>query len=260
MLVLLALALTGCQQRLSADMLPTPVTPEALAMAVLLTQNAPPAGFDAVAFPAIDTNLSRLPGWRYTMLIRFEGVFTGTPRPTQASTQSEVWYNQVASSRRVVARAHGELLNQPELVDYEAVRMGPDVFMVRDGVCLGDADGEAGPAADLSAGALLGGVRGATSASRRARINDQEVWLYSFTYDDLVLPALQLGESGHILSASGELWVAPEHAVVVRYYLTMEVESASVFGSTLPLSGTLMLRYDLHEVGTLPNISVPFGC
>jgi hypothetical protein len=46
----------------------------------------------------------------------------------------------------------------------------------------------------------------------------------------------------------------------MRYYLTMDVENVTLFSSTLPVTGTLTLQYDLYDVGIVPNISVPFGC
>lgn len=261
-LLLLLLLLAGCRRGpgLNIDELPTPALPEALATALILTQNAPPQGFDTVSFPQISANLSRLPGWHATLLVEFRGSFAGTPRETEASTTLEVWYNQVASARRVRISTDGDLLGLEEPSRYEAVRLGEDVFLVLDGVCVTDAGEDAAAAADLNAAGVIGGVRQATAAGQRAVINGQQVWRYSFVPDDLLLPLVDRGDAGRITALSSELWVAPEHNAVIRYYVTMDVEGASVFRSTLPVTGTLIIRYEVFDIGIVPNISVPFGC
>ena len=63
-----------------------------------------------------------------------------------------------------------------------------------------------------------------------------------------------------MLSASGELWFAPERNAVIRYYLNLELENVALLDSDAPVTGTLLLRYDLYDIGVLPNLSVPFGC
>jgi hypothetical protein len=63
-----------------------------------------------------------------------------------------------------------------------------------------------------------------------------------------------------VVLESGELWIAPQQRVVVRYYLNLTVNNAILFDRQLPVSGTVLLRYDLYDVGTPFNISVPFGC
>lgn len=261
-LLLLALALlTGCAQPDATPLLPTPITPEARATEIVLTQNAPPPGFDTVRFPAIDDHLRLLPGWRYEATLIFEGVFSDTPRPTRAEMHAEVWFNQVASARRVVAQTSGDLFGQPEPLETEAVRLGPDAFLVQDGVCLSNAGEDAAVAADLSAGSLLGGVRVARAQGQQATINDEKVWRYAFLPSDLILPTVDLSASNAALDGlNGELWVSPEHNAVVRFYLNFEVRNARLLGGDLPVTGTVLMRYDLYDVGVVPNLSVPFGC
>lgn len=259
--LLLALLLAGCRQPgLNIEDLPTPALPEALATALVLTQNAPPQGFDTVSFPQISANLSRLSGWHATLLVEFRGSFAGTPRETEASTMLEIWHNQVASARRVRIGTAGDLLGLDEPSRYEAVRLGEDVFLVQEGTCLSEAGEDAAAAADLNAAGVIGGVQQAAAAGQRAVINGQEVWRYSFAPDDMLLPLVDQGDAGRITALSSELWVAPEHNAVIRYYVTMDVENASVFRSTLPVTGTLIIRYEVFDIGIVPNISVPFGC
>lgn len=253
------LLLASCTQESTPQVLPTLADPEAIATGFVLTENAPPAGFETVSFPNIHDNLQSLAGWRYQMFFAFDGVFARTPRETSASAQAIVTYNQVGSARRVEATIDVDLEDEAEPISFEGVRLGPDVFLVRDGQCASNTD-QAELLADLSAGSLLGGIQYATTAVRKEQINGQEVWLYNFLADDMILPNVTVGEDGRILSVLGEIWVAPEYDVVVRYNVTMEVENATIFDQELPISGTISLQYDLFDIGVVPNISVPNGC
>lgn len=259
LVVCLLTLLTACGTRAPAA-LPTAIDIDSFATAVVLTENAPPPGFDLVAFPRIDDNLDNLPGWHYRTEVFFKGVFARTTRETSAHTVAEIWYEQVGNARRVVATIESDMQNQPDPITYEAVRLGPDTFLVRDGVCLSNAGDDADLIADLGAGNLVGGVNRAETAVQRARINGEAVWRYSFGPDSLLLPSIALGADSRYELVNGELWVAPDHNVVVRYYVTLEIENATLFGGPLPVTGTVNMRYDLYDVGTTPNISVPFGC
>lgn len=259
LLIISFFLIAGCNQTSTPQVLPTLADPAAIATGFVLTENAPPAGFETVSFPNINDNLEALSGWRYQMFFSFNGVFARTPRQTSASAQAVVTYNQVGSARRVEATIDVDLEDESEPISFEGVRQGPDVFLVRDGRCSTNTD-QALLLADLSAGSLLGGVQLGTTAVRKEQINGQEVWLYNFLAEDLILPNVTVGEEGRILSVVGEVWVAPEHNVVIRYNVTMEVENATIFDQELPISGTISLQYDLFDIGVVPNISVPNGC
>lgn len=259
----LLLTLAACQERgRTPQDFPTRVpSVDALATAQVLTQNAPPEGFrESVAFPQIDANLPLLSAWHYEVLLQFDGVFAQTPRRAEAFTRASVWYRQLGNHRRVLLESGGDLVEGEGITALEGVRLGDDTFLVRDGLCLPAADASA--AADLRAGDLIGGVRVALPAGVRATINGEAVWRYDFTVDDLLLPQVRLGDNGRITAMSGELWIAPEHNAVVRYYVNLDVENVvlTLFEDALPVSGQLILRYDLFEVGTDPNITQPFGC
>lgn len=257
--ICMALLLIGCQP--PDDTLPTIAVPGEAATRAIQTQNAPPEGYTTISLPRIDDNLTRLPGWRYDMSLSFEGVFARTTRDVQARTEASVWYNQVASARRVIATVNNGLEEDFTPTQYEAVRLGPDAFLVRDGSCLANAADDAQVAADLSAATLLGGVQQATVTIDKQIINGEQVWRYDFSPDDLILPNVGLnGESARINSMRGELWFAPQHDAVIRYYLTLDVENVSVFQSTLPVTGQAIFRYDLFDIGTVPNLNVPYGC
>lgn len=259
-LLLLIGACSG-QRGQSFDDLPTVASFESIqqqATADFLTQNAPPLGFrEVVSYPQVDDGLEQLAGWRYLVTLEFNGVFARTPRETSATARAEVWFNQLGSARRLVVETAGELIGQTEDQDFEAVRLGPDSFLIRDGLCLtGDA---AAVAANLRAGELVGGVNNATPTGRRATINGQEVWEYAFFPDDLNLPAIRLAEDGQVIGR-GELWVAPARNSVIRFYVNLDVTNAFIFDRALPVTGQVLLRYDLYDIGVQPNISVPFGC
>jgi len=160
----------------------------------------------------------------------------------------------------VVVSTAGELLQRPEGETFEAVQLGPDAFLVRGGTCLSSADDDARTAVAINAGDLVGGVRQALPAGQQATINGVKAWRYDFAAEDLNLPPMRFVEDTRITSFAGEMWVAPEYDTVVRYWVTLTVENARILANDLPVNGEVRLRFDLYDVGTLPNITVPFGC
>lgn len=258
--------LVGCQARLDIDDLPTPFNPDAAATAQYLTENAPPPGHRSpIDLTDITLGTRLLSGWRYTMFIGFEGLFAGTPRTTTGRVSATVWFNQLATSRRVLLETQGDLLEHIEPIGYEGVRIGRDAFLVTDNACQTNATGAAETIADFTASSLIGGVRQAIPQSQPATINGQRVWRYEFAPESVIVPSIQLAEGGRVTLSSGELWFAPEHDVVIRYYVNLDVENAIVFGSVenenrLPVSGRVVIQYDLLDIGEVPNISIPFGC
>ncbi len=259
-LTLLA-ALTACGPRATpVSVIPTVANIAGLATAQVMTQNAPPTAWrNTISFPQVDKGLTSLSGWRYEVTLSFDGKFTGTTRATTASAQAQVYFNQLGSARRVVVSTSGELLGRTEDTAYEAVRLGPDAFLVQNNTCLSNAEQDAQTAADLKAGDLVGGVNKATPYGMHATMNGQDAYRYSFTDGDLNLPTIAL-ESGGTIDADGELWVAPDKGVVVRYYATLDVTNARIFGRTLPVDGRVLMRYDLYDIGKAFNITQPFGC
>ncbi len=259
-LVSLVVGLAGCSGRRGQQLtsIPTLASPAEAATAYFMTENAPPPGFrEAVAFPQVDAQLPQLEGWRYEVTLQFDGIFARTPRETSASARAQVWFNQLGSARRVVVETAGELIGQEEDNSFEAVRMGPDAFLVTNNICNTGADAET--AADLRAGLLVGGVHHAIPTGHHATLNGEEAWQYRFEAQDLNLPAIRLDEGG-TLAASGEMWIAPEHNAVVRFYVNLDVENAFIFDRQLPVTGQVILRYDLYDIGEPAPVTVPFGC
>lgn len=261
--MLLLMGLAGCtlpQRNRGADPIPTPASIEGLATAQFLTDVAPPEGFrEIIRFPEVDANHNVLAGGRYVVELEFNGAFSNTPRPTTATARAEVWFNQLGSSRRVVVETAGELLGRADNT-FEAVKLGPDSFLLQTGACI-DEGVDAATAANLRAGTLVGGVLQAVPTLRLpATINGQEVWSYSFTPADLNVPNITVQEGGTLALDGGEIWVSPTHNTVIRFYLNLNVTRAIIFDRALPVDGQVIIRYDLFDIGQTSNISVPNGC
>jgi hypothetical protein len=261
--VMLLVMLTGCtlgQRNRDTATIPTPASIEGLATAQFLTDVAPPEGFrEMIRFPEVDANHNELAGGRYVVELEFNGAFSNTPRPTTATARAEVWFNQLGSSRRVVVQTAGELLGRADNT-FEAVRLGPDSFLLQSGACIAEGV-DAATAAGLRAGTLVGGVVQAVPGMRLpATINGQEVWSYSFTAAELNLPNITIQEGGTLELDGGEIWVSPTHNTVIRFYLNLNVTRAIIFDRALPVDGQVIIRYDFFDIGQTTNISVPNGC
>ncbi|NDJ60046.1 MAG: hypothetical protein GYB67_02925 [Chloroflexi bacterium] len=260
-LTLAVIALAACQRNQPPSLLPTLARPEDLQTWLPLTEVPAPTPYHAevTVFTQIDNMLLESPGWRYVVQLRFDGVFARTPRETSARAEAQVWFDQFSSARRVAVNTEGELLGATD-TSYEAVRLGPDAFMVRDGGCITNVP-DAETAAELRAGDLIGGVRRAIPVGARATINAADVYRYRFDAEDLNLPNIRLGDGGRLTMTSGELWIAPDHDAVVRFYVNLEVENTVIFDQPLPVTGAVNIRYDVYDLGTRENnINVPFGC
>ena len=265
LLIAVVVLLAACQSQrgqVAEDVVPTRASVEELATALPLTQNAPPPPYnDAVTrFALVDNELSELAGYHYIVQLEFNGVFSRTPRETQASARAEVWFNQLGSARRVVFTTAGDLIGQEEDAAYEVVQLGPDAFLVQDNACVGSGSTAAETAAELSAGGLVGGVSQAIPAGGHAVINSEDAYTYNFAPEDLNLPPVRLSDGGSAMINSAELWISPAKNAVVRYYVNLHVDNAVIFNSQLPVTGDLIIRYDAFELGTPFNITVPFGC
>ncbi len=252
------LLLSSCTRGQNIADIPTPASIESLGTANALTAVAPPEGFrDSVSFPDVDANLQKLLGGRYLVTLEFTGVFTSTPRTTNAKATAEVWFNQ-SGSRRVVVDVTGELLGKTD-TNFEGVRLGNDSFMVLNKECA-NTGADTVTAAGLRAGTLVGGVKKAIPAGEKATLNGQEAFKYNFTSSDLNLPSIKLSDSGTVEATGGELWVAPTLNAVIRFYVNLNVTNAIIFDRALPVDGQVILRYDLYDVGQITNIAVPNGC
>lgn len=259
---LLGLA-AGCETLKPDDRpLPTIINDlDAAATAQVMTQNAPPPRFrDQIALPNFEAGLEALPGWQYSVTAEFEGVFSGTSRPATASTTAQVAYYQLTSARRVVLTAEGSLLTEDAPVTSEAVRIGRDVYLVSEGQCSVVTETDAAAVADTGANLLIGGLSEAIPTGSKGIINGETVYKYAFEPEALRLASIEAQDSGSIQIVNSELWFSADRAAAVRFYLTLAVQNTLIFGSQLPVTGQVIIRYDLTDVGIDPNISVPFGC
>jgi hypothetical protein len=213
-----------------------------------------------VVLPELSSGTDSLPSWTANVTLRFNGVFAGTSRAVAGSSEAAIQFKLLGTERRVVLTADGALLDQEQPLTTEGVRLGPDTFLVREATCADTTNREGSAIADLGVDELIGGVARAVPDGTKAVINGEEVWRYSFTRDDLRLTNIQIAQDGRILDSQGELWFSPARRAAIRFYLSMDVENAFVFGSQVPVTGQAIMQYDLSGIGSDQNITVPFGC
>lgn len=260
--ILAAGALASCGTPASQDgPLPTTIVDlNAAATAMVMTQNAPPSPFsESIAFGSLEDGLSELDGWTYTAVAEFEGTFSGTSRPANATTTAKVAHHLLTTARRVEITAEGALLTEGDPVSTEAVRIGRDVYLTVEGQCSVVTGTDAAVVADAGVTQLIGGLARAVPVGQTGVINGESVYRYEFDADALELAAVT-GDAADVSIVGAELWFSAEHNAVIRLYLVLDVENAVLFGSSATVSGRLVIRYDLTDVGVDPNITTPFGC
>ena len=116
--------LTACQAgRYDPANLPTVIpSMDQMATDTALTEVAPPPGYRGeISYQQIDAGLRELEGWRYDVLLEFDGAFAQTGEPTTARAAATVYFNQIGGARRVLVESAGELLQRPEGESFEAV-------------------------------------------------------------------------------------------------------------------------------------------
>lgn len=254
----LILILAGCSG-LGQTPPPTPLDVDSLGTAIVLTENAPPAGLETVSYEVVDRGLDDLQGYRYTLEVRFEGMVDSDLTATTGTIQAEVWWDGIAPARRVrLAAAGAAFASDPRQL--EAVRITDSYYLVdQNGRCSASLQEAARGVADLDAGTLIGGVAEAAYSSTRATLNGVDAYRYTVTPANAILPPVGLLEGGG-LELDGELWVNPQSGVVVRYYANVTLSHVTLFESEIPVSGELFIRYDVFDLDVVPNISIPFGC
>ena len=256
--VLLPLVISGCRG-LGQTPPPPPYSVESLGTAIALTENAPPPGYETIAFPLVDDGLEKLLGYHYTVEVRFEGAFDQDSRPASAHIRAEVWWDSVAPARRVVLDADGEVF-AAESQRYEAVRLGERYYLVdENGRCLINAEETARAVAGFDAGSLVGGVAETPYSGIQAILNNAQAYRYDVTAQNAILPAVNLVEDSALVIV-GELWIAPEYQVAVRYYANVDVSRVRLLEGEGLVSGQVFIRYDATDLGVVPNISIPYGC
>ena len=256
----LCLLVAGC------DLVPPPALPTVSSItmqqtAIVLTQNAPPPGFEqSVQFAKIDANLDNLTSWHYTVSLTFDGTFTDTGDKATGEIDAEVFSNVPPGERRVLLKASGTAFDLKEDRNVEGVRIRNDYYLVdQNKVCTKITQPGPGQVADLTASGLIGGVQKATPAGQRKTDRKVDVWEYTFSPDSVVPPVMQVAQGGKVTVAAGDLWVAPSAGAVWQYSITLNVANVLLQGKR-PLTGLVHAAYQLVETGTTYNISIPFGC
>lgn len=262
LLLALLVALTACSTAGSEEPVPTVARLDTLPTAIFLTEHAPPTGYDRVTFDPIDARLQDRQGWRYMVTGRFEGTYDATGEPANGVLDLSVQVDALGEARRVVLRVEGGALSpDDDPRRLEGVRLSNDYYIVdTNGVCSAGGD-NASVIADLSAGQIVGGVSQALPTGHQDTINDVPVWQYTFTPDNVRLPAIHLDEDSFV-SVDADLWIAPTYNAVLRYDLTVTTRGVRILSGSEPVSGILTLRYELDvpSLDTRPNISIPNGC
>ncbi len=248
---------------------PPPPTVSSLSMAqtaVIITQNAAPAGFDRVAFPVIDANLTNQPAWYASVAITFDGLFVDGGAKAMGTLDAQIYRNELTTARRVLFKASGTAFGvvgtsaTTNERGIEAVRLSNDYYQVMQNVCSKTDDVANRQIADLSPGVLLGGVTTAHSIGSRDTLNKFDAWEYGFAPDSVTVPIVHPAANGTLTVAAGDLWVAPSVNAVVKFTLTVNVQNVTLLSGDRLVSGQLRETYMLNEAGTLYNISIPFGC
>ncbi|MBX3065991.1 MAG: hypothetical protein KF726_23635 [Anaerolineae bacterium] len=256
-LLMLANALIACQGERAV---PTVASIDALSTEVFLTEQAPQPAFQRVAFERVDKGLDSLPAWHAAVTLNFEGKFTGSETDASGTITADLYSNELSGEKRVILHVEGSAFAEPEASTVEGVRIGNSYYLVNQNkICTSSNSAGSDHPTELTAGALIGGVKDAQFKYNVQQLNGRRVWEYEFTPGNVVPPPVTLRDGGTITIASGTLWVAPEVAAVAKYEITYNITNASVQGSQ-PLTGQLRALYELKETGTLFNIAIPFGC
>jgi hypothetical protein len=259
--LLCAALMAGCDSSMA---LPTQSSIEMAQTAVVLTEAAPPPGFqESIAYPTLDAKLTRLPSWHGSVNITFDGVDSTLKEKTTAKLDAQIYRNELASTRRVVFSAEGAAFGVTDARLVEAVRIVNDYYWVLQNpqVCaVVNNDAARKRIADLTASAFIAGVGRGVPTGQRAKINGLDAWEYAFAPGDVVLNIIETDKIGKYTIAAGNLWVAPSVDAIVRLTLTVNVEDVRLLDADLPVIGQLRIIYELKAVGEQYNITVPFGC
>jgi hypothetical protein len=224
------------------------------------TQNAPPEDFDTVSFPEIDDNLPTTVYSRFELTVNFDGYYTDTSEPVDGFMRLKAWNDEFNVARQIQIEFLGDVFSGGAS-NLDVVRINNSYYMINpNGVCITD-QGQVAELANIRAGQLIGGVEFAQPTSNVADINGFRAWQYGFDEQFINPPAIQFeGENNELDYLSGAVWVSPEHNVVVRYTVEMNVHHATLLFGERPVTGRIRYQYDVYDIGLAPIISIPNGC
>lgn len=265
-LVVFGTLLAGCDTFLQEDdavEIPTRVSidQQAFQTAVVFTLNAPPSGFESVAFPEISDNLITTVYSSVDINVFFDGHYSDTQEPVEAGyMRVQIWNDELHVARHVRIEFLGDVFSGGSS-NLDVVRLSNDYYMVdTSGRCITD-PATVSEIANLRPGQLIGGVEFAQPSGRKEVINGVQAWQYGFDPQFINPPAVELSNGTADLDfLTGELWVDPEHNVVVRYAVELNVHRAKLLFGDREVTGRLRYQYDVFDIGVQPQISLPRGC
>lgn len=265
-LLLSAMLLAACDRLLGKDeiVLPTQASLDFdhYQTVIVFTQNAPPAGFETVAFSQVDDNLITTVYSRFEINLYLEnGYYSDTGQPVeQGYMRLRVWNDEFHVARHLQMEFLGDVFAGSSS-NLDIVRISNDYYMVDvNGVCITDPSVIA-EIANLNAGQLIGGFEFAQPTGRQDTINGVEAWQYGFDPQYVNRPAIQLtSETSAVDLLTGEVWVSPHYNIVVRYGIEMNIHRATLLFGNREVTGRLRFQYDVFNIGDPPNISIPNGC
>lgn len=259
MLFLMILFLfSACQEKEAQVPLPTEAKPEEVQTAIIKTQNAPPPGFDSIAFNPIDYNREKLPGWAFEVTVTFTGQYTATGEEATGYMLMRVWENSVLRQRRVLLQFDGEALSG-SVTRIEAVRVENDFYLVDSNRICTINNEAAQDIATLSAGRIVGGFTLAIPTGRVDQILGFPAYQYGFDKNNLQISIFQ-EQPSTVDILGGEAWLIPELNVVGRFGVGMNVHNAKILFGENAVTGELNYQYNLVDVNETQDIAIPNGC
>jgi hypothetical protein len=191
--------------------------------------------------PAV--GLANLSSYQATLTISFTGTQAG--QPSQDSHTYVMLTNRESSARQITVDA----VNGNPAIFFKAEANGVSYELLDDGTCIGSplAAG-ASLATEWEPAGFLPGLIGAEAAGSET--------VNGFASDKYTFDEHALGESGFTQS-TGQVWVDPEHGVVVSYLLTTTA-GADYFGEGV--EGSRTWEYNLTDIDQPVSIELPAGC
>ena len=256
--MMLGLFVAACNQNSNPNAAPLPTSANPDAVRTQIAMTPPPPGFETVGFDPIDHNRDQLPSWHFEVTVNFEGHYTETGEDATGSLVMEVWEDSVFRTRRVILSFLGDALSGG-ITRVEAVRFENDFYILdANGICTRNNEA-AQEIATLSAERLVGGVTLALPTGIAGDVNGYTGYQYAFSEENLTIDIFRNAPSV-VDVVGGEVWVLPEHNVVGRFGVSMNVHAAQILFGEQPVTGSLKYQYNLFDIGEAPNIALPNGC
>lgn len=258
LIIFVCLLVVACDRGSSSDDVPLPTVANPDAVRTQMAITPPPPGFETIGFDPIDHNRDQLPSWHFEVTVNFEGQYTETGETATGSLVMQVWEDSVFRTRRVVLSFLGDAISGGN-TRVEAVRFENDFYILdANGICTQNNEA-AQNTATLTAEQLVGGVTLALPTGIAGDVNGYVGYQYAFTEENLTIDIFRNTPS-EVDVVGGEIWVLPEHNVVGRFGVSMNVHAAQILFGEQPVTGSLEYQYNLFDIGEPPNIALPNGC